>query len=192
MRGRVWCLATWEPHPPSAWHLQSWAQPFVSKGSRLENHYLWRWCLGVGVCLLDKYIMHSQMQVFLAPSFLLYPFIHRSADHCIHLARYMGKFWTYSQVPIFWCNISFHFFRLLVTSSMLRGKGLPTSVIQCPAFKEAMSKLSKFGTSTRRLLEDYLMARVMQQVSFTLSLSLAGRCKIYLWDFMACTEWVCN
>lgn len=38
-------------------------------------------------------------------------------------------------------------------------------VIECAAFKEAMGKLGKFGTSTKRLIEDYLMARGVQQVS---------------------------
>lgn len=45
------------------------------------------------------------------------------------------------------------------------GKGLPMKVIECAAFKEAMGKLGKFGTSTKRLIEDYLMARGVQQVS---------------------------
>lgn len=43
------------------------------------------------------------------------------------------------------------------------GKGLPMKVIECAAFKEAMGKLGKFGTSTKRLIEDYLMARGVQQ-----------------------------
>ncbi|XP_071479475.1 protein unc-13 homolog D-like [Diadema antillarum] len=43
------------------------------------------------------------------------------------------------------------------------GKGLSMKVIECPAFVETMGKLSKFGATTKRLIEDYLVARINAQ-----------------------------
>ena len=83
-----------------------------------------------GLASLSLEVMLSVWSLFIRQLRCIYRFkfmwhyidllIHRSVDPCIHLARYMGTFWTYSQISISDVMFSFDLCRLLVTSSMLR------------------------------------------------------------------------